>query len=93
MGIYQKIFQIQQAAEKLIRRRLNKFQNYRYFSEYDILILLRPLLKEHKLLLLISDEEGEFKHEKVEKEHLVRYLKKLEVIDIDDPKEKISYHF
>lgn len=93
-NIYQKIFTIQQAMEKLTRKRLNKAQNYRYFTECDILMELRPLLKEQNLLLLISDKEEEFIHEKTEKgQHLVRYLKKLEIVDVEKPESRITYHF
>lgn len=83
MEVMQDDLYVQQAVGKLTHTKLNKFQNYHYFTEYDILVRSRPFLKEQKLLLMISDETGEFTHEKVEKDHLIRYLKKIEVVNID----------
>ncbi|RHZ37055.1 ERF family protein [endosymbiont GvMRE of Glomus versiforme] len=96
MNIYQKVFAVQQDPKmaKLVRTEFNKFQNYRYFTESQILIKLRPLLKEKRLILLFSDsKEQGFIHEKLEKEHVVKYTKKMEIIDIDKPEEKIIEEF
>jgi hypothetical protein len=96
MNIYQKVFAVQQDPKmaKLVRTELNKFQNYRYFTESQILIKLRPLLKEKRLILLFSDsKEQGFIHEIIEKEHVVKYTKKMEIIDIDKPEERIIEEF
>ncbi|CAJ0840988.1 6109_t:CDS:2, partial [Entrophospora sp. SA101] len=96
MNIYQKIFAIQQDPKmaKLVRTELNKFQNYRYFTESQILAKLRPLLKEQGLILLFSDnKEQGFAHEKTEKEHVVKYIKKVEIIDIAKPENRITEEF
>ena len=71
MNIYQKIFAIQQDPKmaRLVRTEFNKFQNYHYFTESQILSKLRPLLKEKRLILLFSDnKEQGFIHERIEKE-------------------------
>ncbi|KLL04098.1 MAG: ERF-like recombinase [Mycoplasmataceae bacterium CE_OT135] len=96
MNIYQKIFAIQQDPKmaKLVRTELNKFQNYRYFTESQILAKLRPLLKEQGLILLFSDsKEQGFAHEKTEKEHVVKYIKKVEIIDVDKPENRMTEEF
>ena len=96
MNIYQKIFAIQQDPKmaRLVRTEFNKFQNYHYFTESQILSKLRPLLKEKKLILLFSDnKEQGFIHEKIEKEHIVKYIKKVEIIDIDKPEDRLVEEF
>ena len=96
MNIYQKIFAIQQDPKmaRLVRTEFNKFQNYHYFTESQILSKLRPLLKEKRLVLLFSDnKEQGFIHEKPEKEHIVKYIKKVEIIDIDKPEDRIVEEF
>ena len=96
MNIYQKIFAIQQDPKmaRLVRTEFNKFQNYHYFTESQILSKLRPLLKEKRLILLFSDnKEQGFIHEKIEKEHIVKYIKKVEIIDIDKPEDRLVEEF
>ena len=96
MNIYQKIFAVQQDPKmaRLVRTELNKFQNYHYFTESQLLTKLRPLLKEQRLILLFSDDkELGFTHEKLEKEHVVKYVKKMEIIDIDKPEDRIKEEF
>jgi hypothetical protein len=96
MNIYQKIFAVQQDPKmaKLVRTELNKYQNYHYFTESQLLTKLRPLLKEQRLILLFSDDKEQgFNHEKTEKEHIVKYIKKMEIIDIDKPENRIKEEF
>lgn len=94
INIYQKIAAIQYRMKKLPKKHLNKFQNYRYFTEFDILELLRPLLEEQKLLLLFSDDKEQgFTYEKTEKEYNVRYAKKAEIIDSEQPTSRLTEIF
>ena len=69
-NIYQKLQLIQNKIGQLKKDQFNKFQNYRYVSEYDIFQKLRPLLSEQKLTLTFSDDINSFsfQSEKVEKE-------------------------
>lgn len=93
-NIYVKLQRIQFEIEELIRTEENKFQKYFFFNELQILRLLKPLLKKHQLLVLISDDTSQpFSHEREGKEHFVKYLKKLEVIDTEEPTNRLSFSF
>ncbi|MCE8163074.1 MAG: ERF family protein [Candidatus Moeniiplasma glomeromycotorum] len=81
-NIYTKLQRIQSQIGELRRTEKNKFQNYHFFNELQVLRLLKPLLKEHNLLLLPSDDASQpFLEEKDGKEYRVKYLKKLEIVD------------
>jgi len=66
-NIYQKLLQIQTQTGQISRTELNKYQNYRYFTEQQALNILKPLLAEQKLTLTFSDTNT-FTQEKPEKE-------------------------
>jgi hypothetical protein len=68
LNIYQKLQQIQTQTGSICRTELNKFQNYRYFTEQQALKILKPLLAEHKLTLTFSDNPTDFQQTKPEKE-------------------------
>lgn len=55
MNIYEKLNDIQ---EKLVvsKNKYNEFGNFNYRSAEDILQAVKPYLKEHKLVLLLTDE-------------------------------------
>jgi len=55
-NIYQKLQQIQSKIKHLTKTEENKFQHYKYATEYQILKILKPLLSETKLTLTFSDE-------------------------------------
>ena len=55
-NIYTKLHQIQSKLNHLTKTEENKFQHYKYVSEYQILTILKPLLTESKLTLTFSDE-------------------------------------
>ena len=55
-NIYQKLQQIQSKFKHLTKTKENKFQHYKYATEYQILKILKPLLSETKLTLTFSDE-------------------------------------
>ena len=96
MKIYQKIFAIQNELTAGIRKgKLNKFQNYWYFTEEQIFQKLKPLLDKHQLVLTFSNVESEnsFTYEKTEKEYLVKYLKKVVLINNEKPEEQLTHHF
>src|SRR6185369_10783113 len=84
LNIYQKLQLIQSEIKELIRTEENKFQKYFFFNELQVLHLLKPLLEKYKLVVLLSDDISQpFLHEKDGKEHMVKYLKKLEIIDCE----------
>ena len=92
--IYQKLQLVQQDIGQLKKDQVNKFQNYKYVSEYDILRALRPLLNEQKLLLTFSDEtSSEFLFNKQEKEWVVKYLKRMNIINCDNSIEQLTFNF
>ena len=94
LNIYQKLHLLQSEIKELIRTEENKFQKYKFFNELQVLKLLRPLLNKHKLILLLSDDTTQpFIHEKDGKEHFIKYLKKLEIIDSEDPSQRLSFNF
>ena len=93
VNIYQKLQSVQTNIGQLTKTEENKFQKYKYATEQDILKLLRPLLKEHNLILTFDDLPETFTSEKVEKEWIVRYCKKIVLINTDNPTEQLIYHF
>jgi len=103
-NIQQKILNIQNEIQQLSKDELNKFQNYKYFTEIQVLEKLKPLLNKYKLLITISDENHDLTYEKPnltsnaarEREYLIKYLKKVEMWDTE-AKEKenqqLNYYF
>ncbi|CAG8827342.1 2500_t:CDS:2 [Racocetra persica] len=73
-NIYQKLHCLQSQTDQISKKELNKFGNYKYFTEQQALKLLKPLLKEQKLTLTFSDiynytqPNGGFSSQKHEKE-------------------------
>ena len=60
----------------------------------QVLKLLRPLLNKYKLTLLLSDDISQpFIHEKDGKEHFIKYLKKLEIVDSENPEQRLLFNF
>jgi len=92
-NLYQKIGDIQEKLNYLVKTELNKFQGYKYFNEKNILLKLNPLLKNENIVLLFSDLVDNFICEKIEKEWVVRYVKKIEVINCDDINERLKINF
>lgn len=79
-----KIGKIQAEIKDLVRDESNKFQNYKYFEESQILKILKPLLSREKLTLKISDDDTQpLQWDKEGNKHYLRYLKKMEVCDQD----------
>ena len=58
MSIYQKLMAIQQEL-KVPKSQYNKFGNFYYRNLDDILQALKPLLKEHNMLLFMTDDVRE----------------------------------
>ena len=54
-NLYQKLQAIQSQTGQISKAELNKYQNYRYFTERQALNILKPLLNEHKLTLTFDD--------------------------------------
>jgi hypothetical protein len=93
LNIYQKISKIQIEAGKIIRDEINRFQNYTYFEEFQVLSRLKPLLEKYNLILLSSDNTDlGYVHEKIDKEHYLKYGKKVDLIDTDSEK-SLSFNF
>lgn len=97
MKIYEKLFNIQCEIENLIKDELNKFQRYQYFNEYQVLTKLKPLLEKNKLLLLVSDDNQILEYRKEEKEYLIKYLKNIKVVNVEEGKdglnEELTFNF
>ncbi|CAG8713166.1 20174_t:CDS:2 [Racocetra fulgida] len=58
-SIYCKLHQIQSEIKKVFKTKRNNFQNYNFFTEPQILDLVKPLLAKYQLGLFISDEVHE----------------------------------
>jgi len=54
-NIYTKLKNIQSSIEQISKDVLNKFQNYKYFTEYQALTFLKPLLNKEGLSLHFED--------------------------------------
>ena len=93
VNIYQKLQQIQSQTGQISKTERNKFQNYKYFTEYQALNILKPLLKEHQLTLTFSDSNDHFTSEKTEKDWAVRYLKHAILTNSEKPEEQLTFHF
>jgi len=77
-----KIIAIQNDIKGIVKLSYNSFQKYYYFTELQILNLLKPLLQKHQLALMASDDSSQpFCHEKEGNMHLVKYLKKMVISD------------
>jgi hypothetical protein len=68
VNIYQKLAQIQASTGAISKSELNKFQNYKYFTEQQALNILKPLLAEQKLTLTFADDPTQISTEKTEKD-------------------------
>jgi hypothetical protein len=71
LTLYQKLQLIQAQVGQLEKTRENKFQKYFYAGEYDLLKVIKPLLAQHQLVLIFSDEitpENPFLKEQLGKE-------------------------
>ena len=102
VNIYQKLAQIQSQTGAISKTELNKFQNYRYFTEQQALNILKPLLTEHKLTLTFSDiyepngceeSKAEFIQQKGEKDWVIRYCKQAILTNSEQPEEQLTFHF
>ncbi|KLL03889.1 MAG: single-stranded DNA-binding protein [Mycoplasmataceae bacterium CE_OT135] len=93
LNLYQKLQAIQSQTGQISKSELNKFQNYRYFTEQQALNILKPLLAEQKLTLTFSDEPTNFAKEKPDKEWVINYLKYATLTNSEDPKEQLTFHF
>ena len=95
LNLYQKLHQIQAQTGQISKTELNKYQNYKYFTERQALNILKPLLNEHKLTLTFSDvyNSDAFSQAKPDKEWVIRYCKKATLTNSEDPKEQLTFHF
>jgi hypothetical protein len=66
-NIYTKLQKIQTKDTEILKDNLNKFQHYKYFTEYQALTFLKPLLAEQALTLHLEDLITDYKVEQIEK--------------------------
>ena len=92
-NIYQKLQLIQSQTGAISKTELNKFQNYKYFTEQQALNILKPLLNEQKLTLTFSDSTDNFTQQKQEKEWVISYPKQAILTNSEDPKEQLTFHY
>jgi|SRR6185312_9560557 len=83
-NIYSKLWAIQNEVKRIVRSEENKFQNYYFFNELQVLRLLKPLLEKHRVAIFLTDDSQEpFFCEQKGNNYLVRYLKRLDIVDIE----------
>ena len=92
-NLYQKLQSIQSQTGQINKTELNKFQNYKYFTEQQALNILKPLLKEHQLTLTFSDGIANFTREKPDKEWVISYPKQAILTNSESPEEQLTFHF
>ena len=93
-NIYTKLKNIQSQNTEILKDNLNKFQNYKYFTEYQALTFLKPLLSEQALSLHFEDlSEFDYKLEKEDKNYVIQYWKRATLTNCDNPNEKIESKF
>jgi hypothetical protein len=83
-NIYSKLWAIQNEVKRIVRSEENKFQNYHFFNELQVLRLLKPLLEKHRVAIFLTDDSQEpFFCEQKGNNYLVRYLKRLDIVDVE----------
>ncbi|RHZ35271.1 ERF family protein [endosymbiont GvMRE of Glomus versiforme] len=94
LSIYNKIQKIQSEVKELIRAEENEKLNYSFFNESAVFEILKPLLQKYKMAILISDDpDSNFECQQIGNSYLVKYLKKLEIINISDDDNLITKDF
>ena len=92
-NIYTKLKNIQAKSTEILKDNLNRFQNYKYFTEYQALTFLKPLLSEQGLTLHLEDLSTDYKVELMEKNWVVQYWKQATSINCETPEQKIISKF
>lgn len=92
--IYAKLQNIQGKFTEILKDNANKFQNYKYFTEYQALTFLKPLLDNQKLTLTFADlPELDHSAEKVEKNWTLKYWKEAILTNSEKTDEQLSFRF
>jgi hypothetical protein len=78
--IYTKLANIQGKIKEIKKDAENKYQKYFYFTEAAAIKLLKPLLEAEKLAVVFTDSD-QFYYEKQDKDHILRYIKKVNISD------------
>jgi len=94
LNIYQKLGLVQASSNQIFKDKLNKSQSYEYFTEYQALNLLKPLLEANKLTLSFSDDASQdFFYQKSENGHIIRYLKIATLTNSEKKEEQLNFRF
>lgn len=94
LDLWEKVWNIQAEVKSLIKDELNKFQNYKYFDEAQILTILKPLLVKYRVSLMISDDDTQpLQHEREGSNHFIKYLKIMILGNLDNKKEAQEFKF
>ena len=92
-NIYTKLQKIQGQGTEILKDNINRFQHYKYFTEYQALTFLKPLLAEQGLSLHLEDLITDYKVEQIEKNWVVQYWKQATLINNENPEQKITSKF
>jgi hypothetical protein len=58
-NIYQKMKEVRKEIGHIEKSELNKFQNYKYITEYSYLKIITPILYEKGLILTFEDTDAQ----------------------------------
>ena len=94
VNIHTKLQKIQGRFTEILKDQTNKFQNYKYFTEYQVLTFLKPLLNEQKLTLTFADlPELGHSAEKNDKNWAVKYWKQATLTNSEKTDERLEFKF
>ncbi len=81
MSIYEKLLKMQESVDHFVKDGTNASDKYDYVSSDQVLAVVRPLLVEHKLLL-IPTIPGHALHEGTTKSGTTRFMTELDILFI-----------
>src|SRR5215216_3775321 len=82
--IQQKLQLIQSEIGSVVREQENKYLKMKYFNEFQVLELIKPLLEKYRLALILSDDRDKFSYKKEGNQYEVSYLKHAIFYDVED---------
>jgi hypothetical protein len=88
-NIYQKLKEVRKQIGHIEKSVLNKFQNYKYVTEYTYLKTITPILNEKGLTLTFEDTDVPPVVQKEGKEWHITYQKQAILSDCDNEKSLI----
>jgi hypothetical protein len=92
-NIYQKLKEVRQQIGHIEKSELNKFQNYKYVSEYTYLKTITPILNEKGLILTFEDTDATPIIQKEGKEWHITYQKQAILTNVVGESISLTFRF